>query len=217
MLKRFYLKYEKIIIPVGLFILLGGIFYYLDYYNYSLYNSGYKFYVLETFVDRLIPLVPEFFWIYILYYPLCFAPIAILKDMFTFRRVALAFALQFFISFIIFIAIPVRMIQPAIFEDTISARGLKAFYNFDPGFNVFPSLHVANLVMIVFIFYEHSKFWARILLFLTILISLSTMFVKQHYFVDVVSGAFFGWFVYYIVFQKDVINQILKECKSEAK
>ncbi len=215
-MKAFYLKYERIIIPVGLFILLGGIFYYLDYYNYYLYNSGYKFYNLETFIDRLIPLVPEFYWIYILYYPLCFAPIAILKDMGTFRRVALAFALQFGICFVIFILIPVRMVQGVITESTLSARALKAFYDFDPGFNVFPSLHVANLVMIVFIFYEHSRFWAGVLLFLTILISLSTMFVKQHYFVDVLAGAFLGWFVYYVVFKKDLINLILKEYRSEA-
>jgi membrane-associated phospholipid phosphatase len=164
----------------------------------------------------MIPLVPEFYWIYILYYPLCFSPIALLKDIHTFRKVALSFALQFGISFIIFILVPVRMVQAEILSTTLSARALKGLYDFDPGFNVFPSLHVANLVMIVFIFYEYSKFWARVLLFLTILISMSTMFVKQHYFVDVLFGTFLGWFVYYIVFQKDLINLILKECKNEA-
>lgn len=210
------MKYEKIIIPVGLFALLGGFFYYLDYHNYYLYNSGYKFYNLELFIDRWIPLVPEFYWIYILYYPLCFAPIAILKDMQTFRKVALAFALQFGISFIIFILIPVRMIHGEVTSSTLSARALKGLYEFDPGFNIFPSLHVANLMMIVFIFYEYSKFWARVILFLTILISLSTMFVKQHYFVDVLFGGFLGWFVYYIIFQKDFINLILKELKNES-
>lgn len=214
-MKEFYLKHEKAIIAIFLAISLTGIFYYLDYYNYSLYKSGYKFYVLENFIDRRIPLVPEFYWIYILYYPLCFSPILILKDIEIYRKVALSFFLEFFISFIIFLTIPVRMIQPEITGTTISEIALKKLYNFDPGFNVFPSLHVANMVLITFIFYEFSKFWGRMFLVITFLISLSTMFVKQHYFWDIPSGVLLGWFVFYIVFEKDIIkNLILKGSKT---
>jgi membrane-associated phospholipid phosphatase len=214
-MKSFYLKYEKAIIAIFLAFSLTGIFYYLDYYNYSLYKSGYKFYVLENFIDRAIPLVPEFYWIYILYYPLCFTPIFILKDIDIYRKVALSFFLEFLIAFLIFLIIPVRMIQPEITGTSISEIALKKLYNFDPGFNVFPSLHVANMVLITFIFYDFSKFWGRVFLGLTILISVSILFVKQHYFWDIPSGVLLGWVVYYIVFEKDIIkNFILRESKT---
>lgn len=208
-MKRLYLKYEKAIIAIFLAVFLTGIFYSLDYYNFKLYHSGFKFYTFENFIDRAVPLVPEFFWIYMLYYPLCFSPLGIIKDIQTFRKVALAFFIEFMISFAVFLLIPARMVRPEITGNSLSEIALKKLYEFDPGFNVFPSLHVANLVLIVLIFYEFNRFWAHVLLLLTILISASTLFVKQHFFWDIPSGIFLGWFTYYIVFEKDLIKNVI--------
>ncbi|MGC8685051.1 MAG: phosphatase PAP2 family protein [bacterium] len=195
-----YLKHERLFIALFLVTFLSIGFYYVDWHNNLLWKEGMKFYSLTTFVDRSIPFTPAWVWIYLLYYPFCFTPLFLLNNIDTFRRVAGAYLLEFVIAFIVFLSFPVRMIRPEFVPVTLSEKAVSIIYKVDPGFNVFPSLHVANSLLVALIFYRYNKPLGIFFIFIAILISLSTMFVKQHYFFDVVTGVLDAAIVYPIMF-----------------
>ena len=200
----FYLRYEKFILPVFIALLLSISFYYLDWHNELLWKNGVQFHVLSTKLDLLMPFVPGFVWLYLLYYIFCFTPILVITNMDTFRRIALGYLLEGMISFVIFLFYPTKMIRPEIIGNSISDKLLTAVYHIDPGFNVFPSLHVANSLFVALIFYHYNKKIGLIFWVIALLISVSIFFVKQHYFVDFIGGAVEAVVVYLIVFKGHV-------------
>jgi membrane-associated phospholipid phosphatase len=195
-----YLRHEKLIIAVFLVTFLSFGFYYVDWHNHLLWKEGMKFYSLTTFVDRSIPFTPGWVWIYLLYYPFCFMPLFLLNNIDTFRRVAGAYLMEFVLAFIVFLSFPVRMIRPLVVPDTLSTKMVGIIYKMDPGFNVFPSLHVANSLLVALIFYRYNKILGIFFILIAILISLSTLYVKQHYFLDVVTGILDTAIVYPLIF-----------------
>ena len=199
-----YLKYEKIIIPVFLVVSLSSGFYYLDWHNNLLFNEGVKFFELNTFMDRAIPFSPAWVWVYVLYYPFCFMPLFLLKNIDTFRRVAGAFLAEFVLAFIVFLALPVKMLRPDVVPNSLSTTVVAAIYRFDPGFNVFPSMHVANSLLVALIFYKYDRRLGVPFMAIAVLISLSTMFVKQHYALDVFTGALDSLIVFPLFFKGHV-------------
>jgi membrane-associated phospholipid phosphatase len=170
-------------------------FYALDWYNAARLAAGRRFWELGFAWEERVPLVPEWVWIYFLYFPGCLLPLLlseIRRDIALFRRTAVGFALQFAVAYPFYL-LPVRMRQPVIEPTTVSEEALRWFYSIDPGFNVFPSLHVANMAYVASIFttlrgsYRAAGAWM-----LCLLIAISTMLVKQHYFVDLPAGALLG-------------------------
>ncbi len=196
-----YLRYEKFIIPVFLVTFLSFGFYYVDWHNHLLWKEGMKFYELDTGIDRAIPFVPWFIWLYLLYYPFCFTPIVLLNNRDTFRRIAAGFLMEFVLAFIVFLTFPVKMIRPEVTASSLSTKAVALLYSIDPGFNVFPSLHVANSLFVALIFYRYSKPVGILFMLIAVLISISTLYVKQHYLFDIVTGALDTLMVYPVVFR----------------
>ncbi len=197
----FYIKYEKIIITMFVAGLLSISFYYLDWHNNLLWKEGSSFHYLNTWIDQSVPFEPEFVWLYLLYYPFCFAPIILLTNIDTFRRIALAYLFEDVIAFIVFIVYPTKMIRPDIVVNSISTEALSLVYKVDPGFNVFPSLHVANSLLVALIFYRYNKKLGILFILIAVLISISTLYVKQHYLLDIFAGVIDALVVYAIVFK----------------
>ncbi len=195
-----YLRHERLIIAVFLVIFLSCSFYYVDWHNHLLWKEGVKFYSLTTRIDRAIPFTPAWVWVYLLYYPFCFMPLFLLNNIDTFRRVAGAYLMEFIIAFIVFLSFPVRMIRPVVVPDTLSTKMVGIIYRIDPGFNVFPSLHVANSLLVALIFYRYNKPLGIFFLLIACLIAVSTLYVKQHYVVDVVTGILDTALVYPLIF-----------------
>ena len=200
-IRDFYLQHERIIIAVFLVTFLSCSFYYVDWHNHLLWKEGVKFYHLTSGIDRFVPFAPAWVWVYLLYYPFCFMPLFLLNNRDTFRRVAGAYLIEFVIAFIVFLSFPVRMIRPAVVPDTLSTKIVGIIYRIDPGFNVFPSLHVANSLLVALLFYRYNKSLGILFILIACLISASTLFVKQHYFVDVVAGALDTALVYPLLFR----------------
>ncbi len=196
-----YLKHEKIIIALFLVTFLSFGFYSVDWHNHLLWKEGIQFYSLTTVIDRSVPFTPEWVWVYLLYYPFCFMPLFLLNNIDTFRRVAGAYLLEFVLAFIVFLSFPVKMIRPAVVPGTLSTKAVGIIYRIDPGFNVFPSLHVANSLLVALIFYRYNRRLGIFFILIACLISVSTLFVKQHYFLDIVAGALDTAIVYPLVFR----------------
>jgi membrane-associated phospholipid phosphatase len=147
-------------------------------------------------LDRYIPFVPEWIWVYLLYYPFCFLPLFIREvrnDPRTFRRTLTAFALQFIVSFAFFVFLPLRMAHAGL-PSGLNGQVIGSLYGFDLGFNSFPSLHLANIVFVSCLFIHlRGKYWGLAVGCGALLIAASTLLIKQHFVSDVLLGAFLGW------------------------
>jgi len=154
-------------------------------------------------LDALIPFRPDWVWIYLLYYGFCFLPLLLREvrnNRGIFLRTALGFAIQFAVSTVVFLLWPMQITHPPIPEGA-SGEILNRLYGFDRGFNSFPSLHVANMTFVALLFrHLRRKQWVWGVVFTALLISLSTLLVKQHYVSDVVAGGLLGGFAYMAAF-----------------
>ena len=159
--------------------------------NFSLSREAYH---LLLPIDNLIPFVPSF----VLFYMLTFAylivvPYILIKDKKQFAALSLSFISIMLIGYIIFLLFPVKTIlRPENIASGFWNGLVKMSYLADaPGFNNFPSLHVALSLLVSLIVYNHDKkHWWVWIMFSGIMFS--TMFIKQHYIIDVVAGILLG-------------------------
>lgn len=147
-------------------------------------------------IDRAVPLIPEFIWVYILAY-LFWASNYLLaaqrgKDIF-YRFVASDLTIHA-ICFIIFLLIPTTNIRPEIAGNTVSEQMLRIVYALDGGnspSNLFPSIHcyVSWLCWRGLKGAEEIPGWYQnASLVMAVLIIISTQVLKQHYLVDAAAG-----------------------------
>lgn len=181
-------------------------FYLTSHYMAAQSEKGGPFWIPTLAWDSLIPFYPGWIWVYLLYFPVCFLPLLfreIHEDVGLFRRTAAGFTLQFFVAFAVFWALPSRMLQPIFEPQGLSEYALAWFYGIDPGFNIFPSLHVANVAYIACVTGRLKGMpGAASLWMLWALITVSTLFVKQHYLLDLPAGLLLGVASYYLSFSK---------------
>ncbi len=154
-----------------------------------------NFHVFDHIIDMKIPFIPQFIIIYNLFYPVVFFFFYNMfnKDKDTYYKGIIAGILGFIIADIIFLIYPTIMIRPDITNlniDPINKLILYITYKVDtPAINCFPSMHCVFCFQTLYSVlkckgYNH-KGLSSILL---ILIIASTLFVKQHYFIDVVAA-----------------------------
>jgi membrane-associated phospholipid phosphatase len=155
---------------------------------------------LALFIDRQIPLMCHFVWFYVLLYTLPLVFVAVCRNGHLFNRNILSIMVAGCVAFVFFILIPVEV--PRHYpSDGFSAKILQAIYKLDSlsRSNNFPSLHVA----FTWIFYLsfNAQFRCMLLrvagLMLAVMISASTVLVKQHLVADAVAGlalAICSWF-----------------------
>jgi membrane-associated phospholipid phosphatase len=143
-------------------------------------------------LDRRIPLVSAFIWPYLLCYVFPLLPLVVVKDWHRFNRALLAIVLANAAAFLAYIVLPVAFPHPEL-GSSLSDRIL-AFqfqYDFKPGANKLPSLHVAFAWIVCLLCRKQGLGRAReaMILLSAALISISTLFVKQHILLDVLAGA----------------------------
>lgn len=155
-------------------------------------------------LDRRVPLRPRWIWAYLLYYPLCFAPMlfpGLLADDGLYFRTLAGFCVQFFAAWVVFYFYPTRMARVPVAGDSPSARAVRGLYAVDQGCNILPSLHVANSVYVACLAARFlSAPWAALFFAAALLVSASTVLIKQHYVADLPTGALLGAAAYALVF-----------------
>ncbi|MBI2564728.1 phosphatase PAP2 family protein [Candidatus Woesearchaeota archaeon] len=117
-----------------------------------------------------------------------------------YRRCALAISLILLLSNIIYILMPIKIIRPDVQPTNFLTSIVHFIYRLDPPFNTLPSLHVSITVLNLLILSFFKKKLGMIFFIPALLIILSTIFIKQHYFADVMAGIFLGAAVYYFFF-----------------
>lgn len=176
--------------------------------NTSLNRYRGEVHILRTFIDDavsfekvfIIPYLSWFaFFVGILIY------LAIVDGKSYFRLLA-SLLVGNLICFIFYYFYPTTVPRPDVFgSDTLSAL-VRLTYSSDNPFNCFPSIHVLNALLCAMFLWRYSKniYVRAFAVFGCVSISVSTLYVKQHYFPDIVSAAIIG-IVMYVVFTNDYI------------
>lgn len=144
--------------------------------------------------DDLIPfceifLIPYLFWFVFIVGMLLYT---LLFDVECFRKVMCFFMITYTVTLIVYFIYPTcQELRPAEFErDNVLTEFMKGFYNFDTNTNVCPSLHVIGAVAVLSGALNTERFktagWRTFFITATVLICLSTVFLKQHSILDVV-------------------------------
>ena len=151
----------------------------------------------QTWLDAYIPLCEWFVIPYCVWYPLLAAVgfWLLWKDRECFRRYMRCLALTFFARALIWFLIPnCQDLRPAFMpRDIPLTRLVEGLYSIDTNTNVFPSVHVVGAIGAAWAVKKTPSLERRTLLrgataILALLICLSTLFIKQHSVLDVVSG-----------------------------
>jgi membrane-associated phospholipid phosphatase len=148
--------------------------------------------VPRTWLDNALPFLPATVYIYASYFFTIFSVFLLEDDEHHLNVYALGLlGLNVFCN-IIFIFYPTTYdARPALPEGAVPWMFDALFdfiYFFDSPANCLPSLHVANSFISTLTWYRRRNglFWGYLLW--TVLISLSTLTTKQHYFYDVLTG-----------------------------
>lgn len=175
---------------------LGGIAYIFANYWGSLLGAM----DIQFNFERNIPFVPEAIVAYLLFFPFMLTPVFTVKKYGDFVVVVGAYAILIFVSVVIFMNHPTTMYRPSVTTAGFIGWIFSVIRRIDGPNNLFPSLHVSSVVFVAFVNgYFRPK--TRILSWLVaILISVSTLLVKQHALVDVIGGAIFGSGAYAFVY-----------------
>jgi membrane-associated phospholipid phosphatase len=139
--------------------------------------------------EEELPFLPEFEWLYVLTYVMPLLVPWTVPDVRRLLQSGVAFGIILTVACATYLVFPVYLERPAITGHSLAERLLALEY-MDPSYNHFPSLHVA-WTWLVFLTCRHGlgARGSAVLLGLSLAISASTVFVKQHYVVDVLYGA----------------------------
>lgn len=142
-------------------------------------------------LDEMVPLMPEWVLVYAgLYLFLIILPVIVIWQRELIDRTVRAYLLVWLVSFGVFLIFPTVIQRPDIVPgDGFSSWSLRRLYEADTAFNCFPSIHVAHSIVSALACYRVHRWVGIFALSCATLVTLSTLFIKQHFVVDVVVGA----------------------------
>ena len=177
-------------------LLLFWPIYYLRYFIVEAFNpTGSVCHVMHSALDDLIPvceyfLIPYSLWMVLL---LSLTVFTMLYDVDTFKKYMKYLIVTITVSTTVFLVYPTcQNLRPESFErNNLFTWILGIVYQLDTNTNVCPSEHVigsmAMLAAALHCRYLNNKPWKRLLILVAaVLISISTVFLKQHSILDVI-------------------------------
>ena len=199
-----YLKENKnrIIILFGFFIFQS-----LIYFITKLFQNNPVY--LNNAIDDRIPFIPYFVIFYVMWYLfLILIPLLILKyNKKVFDKYIVVSIVYAILEGIIFILFPTTMNRQPLVVTDISTWIVDIIYKVDtPVCNLFPSAHCAFSILFIISILdvkEIKKEYKVLIIISSLLIILSTVFIKQHVVVDVL-GALLIVPIYYILRKRKI-------------
>ncbi len=163
-----------------------------------------KSFSVLTSVDQKIPFKPQWVWIYsALYYPIILLLVLTVGTFREFNYVAFSFIFLLAMHLIIFYLVPIHTPdewREYIVNKSISTKFLNTVQKYDSPLNCFPSMHVSVATLTAFHLFRnlepHINAFSNIAFFFPILISISALFTKQHYIIDIPCGFVLGYLTY---------------------
>ncbi len=165
--------------------------------------------------DELIPfseifIIPYWAWFVFLIGMVIYLGI---YDIENFKSYMYFIIISYSVTIIIYLIWPTcQLLRPEITRDNIFARAVRGLYSFDTNTNVCPSIHVLGMVASFFGGIHargmQSAPWRIFWVISLILVSLSTVFLKQHSIIDVLAAIVLSVVTYIAVYK--IIPKIKK-------
>lgn len=204
-------------------VLLLYVFIYLPWFSYLEQTVTDRFHIVHMVIDDYIPFIEYF----IVPYMLWFAYIAVVGAFFfifepeNFKK----FCYFLFTGMTIFLIVSTiypngTYLRPVVFpRDNIFTEIVKWLYATDTSTNVFPSIHVYNSIVAHWAVAKSTKLKGKKVIqissfLLMISIVLSTVFLKQHSFFDLITGVLLAVVVGIIVYPPQWLKKL---CTSKKK
>lgn len=156
---------------------------------------------VTTKIDAWIPFTKEFIVPYLLWFPYLYG--ALIHYCFADRNLYYvtlsSVILGNLLSFSIYYMWQTTVTRPEVIGNDVFANLVRFVYSIDQPVNCFPSIHVLTTFVIMITAYKRKKQnnWEYgLLTFVGVLIILSTLFTKQHAFIDVITGIVAASFLY---------------------
>ena len=196
---RFRIERWCVAFGIAIPVLIG--YFVLTTYNVARYEwGGQPTIALWTTFDSYIPLVPEAFFPYSLYYALAVMPAFLARTRRDLVEMGVSFAIVTGVAWTAFLLVPVRMEYPELTCSGLSCNLLRGLHETDGGVNVFPSLHVGHSMLVASMFWSYRErvpTWiVSLVAAMALAVSASTVLLKQHYVVDIPAGVLLavgGW------------------------
>jgi membrane-associated phospholipid phosphatase len=203
-LKQFLLKYKHGVI-------LSYFFIYITWFMYLERTITKKFYPVYSKLDDFIPFNEVFIIPYLLWFAYIFITVAyfLFTSKHEFYKLCANLFIGMTICLIIYTIWPnghyLRVDINSLGRDNIFLTLLSRIYDVDTSTNVFPSIHVFNSVAAFIAINKNERLrklsWVRPAAFiLTVLICMSTVFLKQHSVLDIFGGLALNLFMYAMVY-----------------
>ncbi|MBI4617077.1 MAG: phosphatase PAP2 family protein [Planctomycetes bacterium] len=174
---------EKALLAAGLWALFG-----LGYTGTNHWNVGRETARIGLPLDAAIQYSPWWEIVYSFVYFFVMLPVPLVAERKFFRRVCGAYVTAMLLSFACFVAFPVSYPRPDIVAETFFDWTVLLNYRLDPPNNCLPSLHIAIAYLAAFVSWRLSRPFGWVALAVATAIAVSTLFVKQHYVLDIAGG-----------------------------
>lgn len=163
--------------------------------------STFDTYDFSTPLDRALPVWPQWVWIYDFCFLIPAFIVLFLKDGHAINKLVIGIFIAAVSASAVFLLIPIAHPLPVL-GDSLAERWVTYHYDTDfrPGANKMPSLHVINAILFWLAVRQgsSSRLAHGVMLLLAVLIAASTVLIKQHLIIDVLTGipwAFATWWV----------------------
>ena len=204
------IELKPILITILLVSLQGATFFLLKPFQSEPYLIG-------GFIDKMIPfniisVIPYYIW----YLLLVIVPyILYLKDKKSFIKYCLSYIFVVLIADIIFMITPSIVERPVIYGNDILSLMTKFIYWADnPPLNCFPSIHCA-ISCLFFLYIASSKYTNNIekmvISFISVLIMISTLTIKQHVLIDLIVGDGIAMLVFMFINKETRLSKLFKK------
>ena len=165
-------------------------------------------FMIQSPIDELIPFNEYFIVPYLLWFPLLAGSLAyfLFHHKTEFQNLCFLMFTGLTIALLIYTFFPNGLeLRIDITSTNIFANIVKAMQSIDSPTNVCPSMHVSSTLAILFVVlrypnFKHPKLIKPAILLLSVLILLSTMFLKQHSIIDVAAAIVLSSALYVITY-----------------
>jgi len=167
---------------------------FFTYKIYDLLNHGPYVLFLRSPLDKIIPLVKPFVIPYISLNPYVYLTLVILLvfNARIFESGALSIISAFIVSYIFYYFLQSYVERPPVSGNDIFSNLIRAVYEGDNPYNCFPSLHTSISTIMALHWMRLNSKPGIIACAWSMLIILSTLFIRQHYIADVAAGIILG-------------------------
>ena len=165
----------------------------------------------EVALDRAIPVVPGWSLVYGSLFLAAVLPAFVIHQHEHLDRTILAFILMWLVALACFWIYPTAYSRPArIPGGGFGEWGLRVIYSADARYNCLPSLHVAQCFLAAFSCGRVHRGVGAVATVWAALVALSTLYTKQHYVLDVVTGILLAG-VAYLAFVRSYPREAIPE------